>query len=144
VLHALVIAWLGAHRSSSPAIPPRPALTVPADPLPDVQPAARPPATQAAPAATTAEAWAFAGRHALKNNKAYRYTWGWQVRSMMGAAVEGTDQGLVRFRVEIAPDGPQALADCLEQLPPDSIEAEMAQDRRLMERRGWGSNKLGP
>lgn len=220
----------------APAIPPRPAITVPADPRPDTPPAARPPATQAAPPAPTAEAWAFAGRYALKNSKAYRYTWGQQVRSMMGTAVEGPDQGLVRFRVEIAPDGslasletlwstspvaerlarqaiaqmprwpatptgrplvfertisfspfatddpplyrydclpdppiyrnpfawdgrsdhappaaapaeppdPQALEECLRQLPPDSIEAEMARDRRLMERWGWGSSRLGP
>ncbi|MFY7917124.1 MAG: hypothetical protein ACOVPA_20935 [Rubrivivax sp.] len=32
---------------------------------------------------------------------------------------------------------PQALEDCLRQLPPDSIEAEMARDRREMERWGW-------
>jgi len=64
-----------------------------------------PPASQAAPPAPTAEEWAFAGRYTLKNSKGYRYTWGKQVRSMMGTAVEGPDQGAVRFQVEIAPDG---------------------------------------
>lgn len=193
------------------------------------------PASMAAPPAPTAEEWAFAGRYTLKNSKAYRYTWGQQVRSMMGTAVEGPDQGMVRFRVEIAPDGslaaletlwstsgvaerlarqaiermprwpatptgqplifektisftpfasdgpplykddclpdppaftnpfawdgksarepapvktvekpdPQALADCLKQLPQDSIEAETARDQRLMDQWGWGASKLG-
>ncbi len=63
------------------------------------------PATQAAPAAPTAEEWAFAAGYTLKNSKGYRHAWGKQVRSMMGTAVEGPDQGTVRFRVEIAPDG---------------------------------------
>jgi hypothetical protein len=195
---------------------------------------AREPATQAAPPAPTAEEWAFASRYTLKNSKAYRYSWGQQVRSMMGTSVAGPDQGTVRFRVVIAPDGalaeletlwstsavaerlarqaiasmpswpatptgeplvfertisftpfasndpplykddclpdptafsnpfawdgtsapqaaapkpiekpdPQALADCLKQLPQDSIEAESAQDRRLMERWGWSSTGL--
>lgn len=212
---------------------PLPPISVPvvADP-----PAPRPPASMAAPPAPTAEEWAFAGRYTLKNSKGYRYTWGQQVRSMMGTAVEGPDQGMVRFRVEIAPDGslarletlwstspvaerlareaidrmrrwpptptgrplifertlsftpfaadgppiykddclpdppaftnpfawdgksaptpapaeptgkadPQALEDCLGQLPQDSIEAESARDRRLMDRWGWGSSKPNP
>ena len=193
------------------------------------------PASMAAPPAPTAEEWAFAGPYTLKNSKAYRYTWGQQVRSMMGTAVEGPDQGMVRFRVEIGPDGslagletlwstsavaerlarqaiermprwpatptgqplifektisftpfasdgpplykddclpdppaftnpfawdgksarepapiktvekpdPQALADCLKQLPQDSIEAETARDQRLMDQWGWGASKLG-
>lgn len=211
-----------------------PALPVPTIAAPEVVLAPPPetprqPATMAAPPAPTAEEWAFAGRYTLKNSKAYRYTWGQQVRSMMGTAVEGPDQGMVRFRVEIAPDGslasldtlwstspaaerlarqaianmprwpatptgrplvfektisftpfasdgpplykddclpdppvfsnpfawdgksvrepaaakpteqadPQALEDCLKQLPRDSIEAETARDRRLMEQWGW-------
>ena len=219
-----------------PAPPPVPALTVPAPANPALPDAPRPPATQAAPPAPTADEWAFAGRYALKNSKAYRHTWGRQVRSLMGTAVEGPDQGLVRFRVEIAPDGalarletlwatsavaerlarqaiaqmprwpttptgrplvfertisfspfatddpplyrydclpdppvyrnpfawdgrsdrappppaaaaeppdPQALADCLAQLPPDSIDAETARDRRLMERWGWSASQPG-
>ena len=63
------------------------------------------PATQAAPSAPTANEWAFAARYTLHNSKAYRYNWGQQIRSMMGTAVEGADQGVVRFRVEIAPNG---------------------------------------
>jgi hypothetical protein len=187
------------------------------------------PASLAAPPAPTAEEWAFAAQYTNKNSKGYRYSWGQQVRSMMGTAVEGPDQGVVRFRVEIAPNGnlakldtlwttsavaeqlarkavesmpplpptptgkplifektisftpyasdgppsyrddclpdppafrnpfvwdgkspqvvaappktdkldPQALEDCLRQLPKDSIEAEMARDQRAMERWGW-------
>lgn len=58
-----------------------------------------------APPPPTAQEWAFAARYALKNSKAYRYSWGQQVRSMMGTVEEGPDQGFVRFRIEIAPDG---------------------------------------
>jgi hypothetical protein len=36
---------------------------------------------------------------------------------------------------------PQALEDCLKQLPKDSIEAESARDRRLMEQ--WDFDRLG-
>lgn len=63
------------------------------------------PATQAAPNAPTAEEWAFASKYTLKNSKGYRHSFGQQVRSMMGTAVEGPDQGQVRFRFEIAPSG---------------------------------------
>lgn len=193
----------------------------------------RQPASMAAPPAPTAEEWAFATTYKLKNSKGYRHTWGQQVRSMMGSAVEGPDQGLVRFRIEIAPDGrltrletlwstspvaerlarraidgmpqwpptptgrplifektlsfspfasddpplykddclpdppafnnpfawdgksaraqlqakpvekpdAQTLEDCLKQLPQDSIEAESARDRRLLEQ--WDFNRLG-
>jgi hypothetical protein len=218
-------------RAPQPAAEPAMLAWEPQQPRPPIE--ARTPATQAAPAAPTAEEWAFASRYALKNGKAYRYTWGQQVRSMMGTAVEGPDQGWVRFRVEIAPDGrlarletlwttspvaerlarqaieampgwpptpngkplvfertiaftpfgsdapplykddclpdppafsnpfawdgksaqeparprpvekpdPQALEDCLKQLPKDSIEAEEAHDRRLLEQ--WASPRLG-
>lgn len=71
------------------------------------------PATMAAPPAPTAEEWALAATYTLKNSKRYRYNWGQQVRSMMGTAVEGERQGLVRFRIEIAPDGTLARADVL-------------------------------
>jgi TonB family protein len=190
-------------------------------------------ARSAAPPPPTAEEWAFAAQYTNKNSKGYRYSWGQQVRSMMGTAVEGPDQGVVRFRIEIAPDGsltqlqtlwttsakaeklarqaienmsplpptptgkplifdktisfspfandgppiyrddclpelpvfrnpfawegkspqvvaaptpaapldPQALADCLRQLPKDSVEAETARDQRLMDQ--WGSSKTG-
>lgn len=58
-----------------------------------------------APPPPSAEDWAFAAKYSLKNSKAYRHTWGQQVRSMMGTAYEGIDQGQVRFSVEIAPNG---------------------------------------
>lgn len=187
------------------------------------------PASMAAPPPPSTEEWAFAAKYTNKNSKGYRYSWGQQVRSMMGTAVEGPDQGVVRFRVEIAPDGtlakletlwttsavaeqlarraietmpplpatptgkplifektisftpyandgppsyrddcvpdppafrnpfvwdskspqmraeppktekldPQAMEECLRQLPKDSIEAEAARDQRAMERWGW-------
>lgn len=190
---------------------------------------AKQPASMTAPPPPSAEEWAFAARYTNKNSKGYRYSWGQQVRSMMGTAVEGPDQGVVRFRVEIAPDGtlakletlwttsavaeqlarraieampplpatptgkplifektisftpyandgppsyrddcipdppafrnpfawdgksphmraappkaekldPQAMEECLRQLPKDSIEAETARDQRAMERWGW-------
>lgn len=63
------------------------------------------PASLAAPPAPSAEAWQLASAYAPRNGKRYRNAWGQQVRSMMGTAVEGPDQGLVRFRIEIAPDG---------------------------------------
>lgn len=65
----------------------------------------RPRASMAAPPPPSAEDWAFAARYTRKNSKGYRHSWGQQVRSMMGTVVEGPNQGLVRFRVEIAPDG---------------------------------------
>ena len=60
-------------------------------------------ASLAAPSAPTSEEWAFASKYTLKNSKGYRHSFGQQVRSMMGTAVEGPDQGQVRFRIEIAP-----------------------------------------
>lgn len=90
----------------------------------------QPPATQPAPAAPTAEEWAFAGKYTLKNSKGYRYTWGKQVRSMMGTAVAGENAGEVRFRLEIAPDGTLAMLETLwttssitEQLARKAIES---------------------
>jgi hypothetical protein len=215
-----------------------PAVPLPTIPVPEVESVVAPVvprqmASMAAPAAPTAEEWAFASTYKLKNSKGYRHTWGQQVRSMMGTAVEGPDQGMVRFRIEIAPDGsltrletlwstsavaerlarqavgsmpqwpptptgrplifektiafspfasddpplykddclpdppvfsnpfawdgksarlqvqakpiekpdPQALEDCLKQLPKDSIEAENARDRRLLEQ--WDFDRLG-
>lgn len=58
-----------------------------------------------APPAPTAEEWQLASTYTPRNSKRYRHTWGQQVRSMMGTAVEGPGQGAVRFRIEIAPDG---------------------------------------
>ena len=87
-------------------------------------------ATQPAPPAPTVEEWGFAGKYTLKNSKGYRYSWGKQVRSMMGTAVEGPDSGMVRFRVEIAPDGTLAKLETLwttsgvaEQLARKAIES---------------------
>ena len=71
------------------------------------------PATMAAPPAPTAEEWQLASTYTLKNSKRYRYNWGQQVRSMMGTAVEGERQGLVRVHVEIAPDGTLSKVDVL-------------------------------
>ncbi|MEY4757351.1 MAG: hypothetical protein RJA34_2249 [Pseudomonadota bacterium] len=87
-------------------------------------------ASMAAPPAPTAEEWSFAAKYTQKNSKGYRYSWGQQVRSMMGTAVEGPDQGVVRFRIEIAPDGTLSRLDTLwttsavaEQLARKAIEA---------------------
>ncbi len=63
------------------------------------------PASLDAPPAPSAEEWGLAATYTLKNSKRYRNNWGQLVRSMMGTAVEGPDQGMVRFRIEIAPDG---------------------------------------
>jgi len=65
----------------------------------------------AAPAAPTAEEWQQAATYTLKNSKRYRHTWGQQVRSMMGTAVEGPDQGQVRFRITINPNGTLAQTE---------------------------------
>jgi hypothetical protein len=96
---------------------PEPAADAPglaAVPSVDAPPAAeRQPAFMAAPPAPTAQEWALAGTYTLKNSKRYRYTWGQQVRSMMGTAYEGADQGVVRFRIEIAPDGRLARLETL-------------------------------
>jgi hypothetical protein len=215
-----------------------PAVRLPTIPVPEVASVVAPvtprqPASMAAPPAPTAQEWAFASTYKLKNSKGYRHTWGQQVRSMLGTAGEGPDQGMVRFRIEIAPDGSltrletlwstspvaerlarqaigsmpqwpptptgrplifektisfspfasdgpplykddclpdppvfsnpfawdgksaraqvlpkpiekpdlQALEDCLKQLPQDSIEAESARDRRVMDQ--WDFNRLG-
>lgn len=75
--------------------------------------APHPPASQAAPPPPTAEEWAFAAKYTLRNSKGYRHNWGQQVRSMMGTAVEGPEQGVVRFRIEIAPDGRLTRVDTL-------------------------------
>jgi hypothetical protein len=100
----------------------------------------REPATQAAPPAPTAEEWAFASRYTLKNGKAYRYTWGQQVRSMMGTAVEGPEQGMVRFRVEIAPDGTLAK---LETLWTTSAMAERLARQAVESMPRWPSTPTG-
>lgn len=70
-------------------------------------------ASMSAPPAPTAEEWALASTYTLKNSKRYRYNWGQLVRSKMGTAVEGLQQGIVQFRIEIAPDGNLARVDVL-------------------------------
>lgn len=226
-----------AFATTPPITPPTPPITAPQSDKTLAAPAStlteRPRASMAPPPPPTSEEWAFAARYTLKNSKGYRYSWGQQVRSMMGTAMEGPDQGVVRFRIEIGADGsltqlqtlwttsavaeqlarkaiqnmpplpptptgkplifdktisfspfandgpalyrddclpdppvfrnpfawdgespqviakatqaekpdPQALADCLRQLPKDSIEAESASDQRLMDQ--WGSSQTG-
>ena len=98
--------------AQAPAVP-RPAIPVPEVALVVEPVTLRQPAAMAAPPAPTAEEWAFASAYKLKNSKGYRHTWGQQVRSMMGTAVEGPDQGMVRFRIEIAPDGTLARLETL-------------------------------
>lgn len=136
-LHLLVLAvglrLLSPPRQERPAAAPERPLTIltAPPPPPDMRPApmqrAKPtapvpvaserpshaPASLAAPPAPSAEEWAQAATYTLKNSKRYRYNWGQQVRSMMGTAVEGPDQGVVRFRVEIAPDGKLAKLETL-------------------------------
>lgn len=73
----------------------------------------KPTANMAAPTAPTADEWKFASNYTNKNSKGYRHSWGQQVRSMMGTAIEGPDQGEVRFRIEIAPNGSLAKLDTL-------------------------------
>ena len=101
----------------APPPPPVPSKPAPAHqraaPVQTTTPQAHTPAHQEAPTAPSAEDWAFAGRYTLKNSKGYRHNWGRQVRSMMGTAVEGPDQGMVRFRIEIAPNGTLARLDTL-------------------------------
>lgn len=89
------------------AVAEAPAVPLVTIPVPEVESVLVPRqlASMAAPPAPTAEEWAFASTYKLKNSKGYRHTWGQQVRSMMGTAVEGPDQGMVRFRIEISPDG---------------------------------------
>jgi TonB family protein len=70
-------------------------------------------ASMSAPPPPSAEEWALASTYTLKNSKRYRYNWGQLVRSMMGTAVAGVQQGLVRFRIEIAPDGALARVEVL-------------------------------
>lgn len=68
-------------------------------------PSAKTPASLEAPPPPSAEEWQLASTYKLKNSKRYRNNWGQLVRSMMGTAVEGPGQGMVRFRIEIAPNG---------------------------------------
>lgn len=90
-----------------------PDIAVASAPPTPIDPTERAPITMDAPPAPSAQDWAFAAKYPLKNSKAYRYTWGQQVRSLMGTAVEGPDQGVVRFRIEIAPDGTMTQLETL-------------------------------
>ena len=81
--------------------------------LPMATESAKKSASMAAPPPPTADDWAFAAQYTNRNSKGYRHSWGQQVRSMMGTAVEGPDQGFVRFRIEIAPDGTLAKLETL-------------------------------
>lgn len=102
-----------------PPPPPAPApaqTPPPAPPAAAQPPVADPPPSGAymdAPPAPTAEEWALAATYTLKNSKRYRHNWGQQVRSLMGTAHEGPEQGAVRFRIEIAPNGRLARLDTL-------------------------------
>lgn len=66
-----------------------------------------------APPAPSTEEWQKASTYTLKNSKRYRHNWGQQVRSMMGRSVEGPDQGMVRFHIEIAANGQLAKLETL-------------------------------
>ncbi len=136
----LYLAVMPAPPKETPAAAPGPTRTP--VPMPEIavrqapRSAAMPPAPEpepafmAAPPAPTAQDWALAGKYTLKNSKRYRYTWGQQVRSMMGTAVQGPGQGMVRLQVEIAPDGRLARLETIwstsalaEQLARKAIES---------------------
>lgn len=101
-------------------LPPSSIPTAISIPLPE--PAADGRAYMDAPPVPSAEEWAQAATYSLKNSKRYRYTWSQQVRSMMGRAYEGADQGAVRFRVEIAPNGTLAKLETLWSTSPKAEE----------------------
>ncbi len=71
------------------------------------------PASLDAPPPPTAEEWKLASTYTPKNSKRYRNAWAQQVRSMMGTAVEGPDQGVVKFEIEIAPNGKVVRVDTI-------------------------------
>ncbi|MFM6986351.1 MAG: energy transducer TonB [Hydrogenophaga sp.] len=75
-----------------------------------------------APPAPSAEEWAQAATYTLKNSKRYRHHWSQHLRSLMGTAHEGPEQGAVRFRIEIAPTGALARLDTIWSTSP-SVEA---------------------
>lgn len=113
----LVVMPVQQTKSARPAAPRVPAKMEPVphpdEPIPPPQAPEKTPATMAAPPAPTPEEWQLAATYTLKNSKRYRYAWGQQVRSMMGTASEGERQGMVRIRIEIAPDGKLVKADVL-------------------------------
>lgn len=106
--------------AEAPPPPPAPVRAAPppqlAPPVATPPPVPRPQpggAYMDAPPAPSAEEWALASTYKLKNSKRYRHNWGQQVRSLMGTAHEGPEQGAVRFRIEIAPSGRLARLDTL-------------------------------
>lgn len=117
---------------------PRPVPVQPAQPTEQVAPQplasespSKAPASLAAPPPPSAEEWAQAATYTLKNSKRYRYNWAQQVRSMMGTAVEGPDQGVVRFRVEIAPNGQLAKLEMLWTTSPKAEQLARAAMQRM-------------
>lgn len=140
--HAVVLVWLSAKHNSTaletssdvvmieiPPPEPEPEITTEPVEIEDNAPAStEPTATEPkraymdAPPAPSAEEWAQASTYKLKNSKRYRYTWGQQVRSMMGTAFEGPDQGVVRFQIEIAPDGTLTRLETLWSTSPKAEE----------------------
>ena len=103
-------------RASVPKPPPARAAATAQVPPPAVAPASaadRAQATMDAPPAPSAQEWALAATYTLKNSKRYRHNWGQQVRSLMGTAHEGPEQGAVRFRIQIAPNGNLVRLDTL-------------------------------
>ena len=91
-----------------PPVPERPPVAAPSRKMAAVAvvPAPEaPPSSMPAPPPPSAEEWRLAATYTPKNSKRYRHNWGQLVRSKMGTAVAGPDQGMVRFRIEIAPDG---------------------------------------
>ncbi len=95
-------------RSKSSIQTPPSADSIPPPPTPEKKLASMP-----APPPPTLEEWKLASTYTLKNSKRYRYNWGQLVRSKMGTAVEGLQQGLVRLHIEIAPDGKLARVEVL-------------------------------
>lgn len=83
-------------------------------------------ASLSAPPAPSAEEWQLASTYTLRNSKRYRHNWGQLVRSKMGTAVEGPDQGMVRFRIEIAPDG--KIAKVQELWSTSALASRLAQE----------------
>lgn len=109
------------RRMAKPSKPAKPRVVPESLPVQSVEKA---PASMPAPLAPTAEEWTLASTYTPRNSKRYRYTWTQQVRSMMGTAVEGPRQGVVRFRIEIAPDG--KIADVKELWSTSEVASKLA------------------
>ncbi|MGI9218204.1 MAG: energy transducer TonB family protein, partial [Hydrogenophaga sp.] len=61
----------------------------------------------------------------------YRHNWGQHLRSLMGTAHEGPEQGAVRFRIEIAPSGALARLDTLWSTSPTVEQRARAAVRQM-------------